>query len=230
MPSQCSITLPSAYDVPVPPTRSWDTVFHRQSVTRLNPDNFMLRNGEPCQHLFLLLEGSIRVQKLSQSGHEIVLYHVCPGQICDLAAACILAEHHYPADAIAETSASLAMLPRSQFFHALETVPAFRDHIYHRVSFGVTRLVNLLEEVAFGPMDGRLAQRLMAFAHSSPMVRTTHQQLAVELGTAREVVSRLLKNFERHGWIKLHRGSVEIVNAVALRGIASRTEQAMPAD
>lgn len=215
-----SIALPANYTESPLPTMTWEDVFHQHPVTRIEEEQLVMRSGELSQHLVLLLDGSIRVQKLARSGHEIVLYHLRAGQICDLAAACLLAEREYPADAIAEITSAVIMLPRAQFFHALNTVPAFRDHIYHRVSFGVTRLVNLLEEVAFGSMDGRLAQRLVSFAQSAHTVRTTHQQLAVELGTAREVVSRLLKSFERRGWIALQRGSIEIKNVAALREVA----------
>lgn len=197
--------------------RNWEHVFHQRATVSLEPDNYVLRSGQACTHLMLLLEGAVRVQKLSKSGHEIVLYHVRSGQFCDLSAACLLADHRYPADAVVESPSTVVMLPQERFFHALETVPAFRNHVYHRISFGVTRLVNLLEEVAFGPMDARLAQRLLEFAASESMLHITHQQLAIELGTAREVVSRLLKNFERHGWIRLHRGNIEIVDFEGLK-------------
>ena len=160
--------------------------------------------GESCNRFLFVMQGSLRVQKLTDSGHEIVLYHIGPGETCRLTNTCLLGGHRYPAEAIAETEVELLSLPKHAFMDALE--------IFSSIDDAMTDLVKLVEEVAFGHLDHRLAQLLLTLSEGKSQLRTTHQELATELGTAREVVSRLLKEFERNGWLKLRRGSLEIVD------------------
>src|SRR3569623_632371 len=191
-------------------------------LMRLAKGSRVFEEGMPCQRYLLVLEGSIRVQKVTPGGHEIVLYHVGAGQACHLTTACIIGSHRYPAGAIAETEVRALSLPRSHFDELVNDCPPFRDFVYRHVERGITELVSLVEEVAFGHMDSRLAQCLLRQAEESVVV-LTHQEVAAELGSVREVVSRLLKKFERQKWVRLHRGRIDIVNHDALREIAEKT-------
>lgn len=168
----------------------------------------VFHEGDVCQEYILILTGSVRVQKLSESGKEIVLYRVEAGQSCVLTTACLLANEAYHAEAITETAVEAVSIPLSAFLLALSAAP-FREFVFATYGERVTSLVMLIDAIAFGRMDARLAQLLLSMAKDGD-VQATHQVLARELGTAREVVSRLLKEFERHGWLTLQRGSIHL--------------------
>ncbi len=180
----------------------------------------LFRNGEACNDFLLLLEGSARVQRLSENGQVITLYHLEAGHACELTLSCLLGGRCYPAEAIAESEVLALLLPRTQFQQSLGLSPQFRRFVFGAIDQGIHGLLSLVEEVTFGHMDKRLARCLLQAAHSHQRVIVTHSILAEELGTAREVVSRLLKDFERHGWVRLHRGWIEITDSNALRELA----------
>ncbi|MBS0394637.1 MAG: Crp/Fnr family transcriptional regulator [Proteobacteria bacterium] len=177
--------------------------------------------GAACEHFLLLLAGSVRVELLSESGREIVLYRVEPGETCVLTTACLLARERYGARAVAETEAVAALVPRALFERLLASSAAFRDFVFAAQASRLTTLLALVEEVAFGRLDARLARRLLELAGADGAVLLTHQALAAELGTAREVVSRLLKDLERRGWIRLERGGLALLDRAALAAFAA---------
>lgn len=179
----------------------------------------LFHEGQDCTRFLLLLKGNLRVQKLTDNGHEIVLYHVNPGQSCRLTNSCLLGGRRYPAEAYTETEVELLSLPKHSFKQVLDYSSALRDEILTSIDDAMGDLVRLVEDVAFGQLDHRLAQFLLDHTQQHSQLQMTHQALATELGTAREVVSRLLKEFERNGWLKLHRGSVEIIDREALASI-----------
>jgi CRP/FNR family transcriptional regulator len=172
--------------------------------------------GSPCQAYLILLSGEVRVQKVAESGREIVLYRVQAGETCIVTTACLMSGVDYDAEGIAESDITAQILPESGFRELLGRSEAFRDFVFRAYGSRISSLLMLIDEVAFGRMDRRLAACLLARAKGSGVVTATHQELAVELGSAREVVSRLLKEFERRGWVVLSRGSVGLTNEAAL--------------
>jgi len=180
----------------------------------------LFRDGDVCQGYVLLLSGCVRVQKMDPEGREIVLYRVENGQTCMLTTSCLLAGKSYPAEGIAEEETEFVMMP-AHLFNELLADATFRRFVLGMISERIADLMALIEDVAFGRMDVRLARRLLELGKESGTLSLTHQQLASELGTAREVVSRLLKDFERKGWLQLRRGEVQISDAGALQQLAS---------
>ncbi|MBI3772714.1 MAG: Crp/Fnr family transcriptional regulator [Gammaproteobacteria bacterium] len=182
--------------------------------------------GATCDEFILTLEGTIRVQKVSADGHEIVLFRVDSGHSCILTNSCLLGGHDYPAAGVAETDCQLLLLAATHFQHALAQFDNFRQFVFAGISDGVNNIVDLLEAVAFGPLNQRLAHLLLLRANGGRLViKTTHQALAMDLGTAREVVSRLLKEFEHHGLVRLSRGKVQILNPEKLQNISHGLDQ-----
>ena len=173
--------------------------------------------GAPCGNYLMVASGCVRVQQIAESGREIVLYRVSGGDTCVLTTACLLAHEHYAAEAIAETEVTAYVLPRAIFDRLLADAPLFRNFVFTAYASRLTDLMVLVEEVAFGHMDLRLARRLLELSDSSAPLLLTHQDLAIELGTAREVISRQLKEFERRGWVERARGRIEIRDRAALR-------------
>ncbi len=173
----------------------------------------MFEPGKPCGQFPLLLEGAVKVVRLAPSGREIALYHVRAGEACILSSACLLGAVRYPATGIAETPVRVALLPPAAFQHLLMHEDVFRRFVFGLFAERLIEVMALVEAVAFQKLDQRLARRLLAGA---PLLRATHQQLADELGSVREIVSRLLRGFEDHGWVRLERGQIAVLDVEAL--------------
>ena len=176
--------------------------------------------GSPCNAYLILLSGQLRVQKVGENGREIVLYRVEPGETCILTTVCLLGGTDYDAEGVAETDIEGQALPVAGFRELLAQSATFRDFVFKTYGTRISSLLMLIEEVAFGRIDQRLAASLLQIGKGNNQVDATHQQLAVELGTAREVVSRQLKEFERRGWVQLGRGHLVLLNNRALELLA----------
>jgi len=181
----------------------------------------LFRDGDMCQGYVFVLSGSVRVQKMDPEGREIVLYRVEDGQTCMLTTSCLLGGRAYPAEGVAEEETELALLAPNRL-DALLADAAFRRFVLSMISQRVADLMALIEDVAFGRMDVRLARRLLELDNGSGKLQLTHQQLATELGTAREVISRILKDFERRGLVELGRGTLLLPAPEELRAIAAQ--------
>jgi CRP/FNR family transcriptional regulator, anaerobic regulatory protein len=190
-------------------------------VVELPAGTTVFRHGDRCQNYLLMLSGSVRVQKGSEGGREIVLYRVEAGEGCVLTTSCLLAHEHYPAEGVTETDARALAIPAERFEEGLALSPGFRNFVFASYGRRIADLIVLVEEVAFGRIDCRLAHWLLEHTGADGGIAHTHQELATELGTAREVVSRQLKEFERRGWVKLHRGRIDLLNRAALARLNS---------
>jgi CRP/FNR family transcriptional regulator len=178
--------------------------------------SFVFQTGEHARAYLLVVSGSVRVQRLGETGREIVLYRVEAGESCVLTTAGLLSGGTYEAEARTEGEVEALALPADVFHTLLDENASFRNFVFRGFSQRLADLLLLVEEVAFGKLDVRLAEWLVRFAPAEGPLAVTHQALASELGTAREVVSRQLKEFERRGWVQLGRGHIEIVNQAAL--------------
>ena len=174
---------------------------------------------QPCRGFPFVLAGAVRVAKLSSSGRELPLYRVLAGESCIISSSCLLGHADYNARGVAEGETTLALLPRPLFDEMLGEA-VFRDFVFALFSERMADLMQLVEEVAFRKLDQRLAALLLG---KGRLVHATHQQLADELGSVREIVSRLLKGFAEQGLVKLGREQVEVLDAVGLRRVASVT-------
>ncbi len=172
---------------------------------------------QPCQGFPFILAGAVRVVKAAANGRELPLYRVLPGETCIITSICLLGHADYNARGVAEGATELVFLPRPQFDTLLAT-PPFRDFIFNLFAERIAELMQLVEEVAFRKLDQRLAALLLG---KGRLLRTTHQQLADELGSVREMITRLLKGFAEQGLVTLSREQVEILDPAGLRRIAA---------
>jgi CRP/FNR family transcriptional regulator len=177
--------------------------------------------GQSPEAYLLVLDGTVRVQQVSDAGREIVLYRVLTGESCALTTACLMGYEEYQADGIAETDVEAVAIPRATFDELIAKSAAFRKFVFTAFSVRITNLFRVIEDVAFARIDVRLAQRLLELGRDKGRIDLTHQQLAAELGTAREVISRQLNEFQRRGWIATSRGAIDISRPDALRQLAS---------
>lgn len=191
----------------------------RSHVVRLPADSVIFGPGKSPDNLLLLLQGTVRVQQLAESGREVVLYRVTAGESCVLTTACMLAYEDHAAEGIAETEIVAAAIPRGVFDELVASSKEFRNFVFRAYSRRITDLFRVIEDIAFRRMDIRLAQKIIERADTG-VLKATHAQLAAELGTAREVISRQLAEFQRRGWIAQSRGVIEIRDCDGLRGLA----------
>ncbi len=175
--------------------------------------------GMPCNAYILRLAGKSRVYKLSASGREILLYRVSAGETCVLTTTCLLGNSNYPASTIVEEPIRDVIIPKAAFHQLMLESNVFRRFVMENYGALISDLIVLLDEVAFLSIDTRLAKLLLDF--SNPTVSQTHQEIAAELGTAREVISRQLKRFEQKGWVVLGRGHIEIADRNGLESLAN---------
>lgn len=176
--------------------------------------------GNACAHLPLILAGNARVYKLSDEGRPITLYRIPPGESCILTASCILSDRAFPAFAEAETDVEALVIPSALFREWFGQFDAWRTYVLDLLSRRLATMIELVEEVAFHRVDERLAAYLLDAG--APEIVRTHEQIAADLGTSREVVSRILKDFEHHGWVALARGMIHLHDAAALAHMKNR--------
>ncbi|RMC98806.1 Crp/Fnr family transcriptional regulator [Aquitalea palustris] len=194
---------------------------HSQPV-RVAEGTVLFREGSPCQAYLFVLEGQIRVQKVGENGREITLYRVEAGETCIVTTACLMSGTDYDAEGVAETAIAAQALPIPAFRQLLATSAAFRDFVFRAYGSRIADLLLLIEEVSFGRIDQRLAACLLQRARGQSALSLTHQEVAAELGSAREVISRQLKDFERRGWIQLGRGQLQLLDSGALQQLAGK--------
>lgn len=179
----------------------------------------LFRPGEACERFVMLRSGSVRVQLLSDTGHEIVLYRVRAGETCVITTSCLIAHEAYSAEGISDGPVDALIVPLAVFEQLMATSAVFRGFVMAAFGTRLAELMHRIDDVAFRPIDARLAERLLAAPQDT--ITTTHQALAVEIGTAREVVSRRLKAFERDGMVALARGAIELRDRDGLRRVVA---------
>lgn len=206
-------------------------LLRRAKIVSLPEATRLFGPGQAPTALLLLLEGAVRVQQTSDTGREIMLYRVQAGESCVLTTACLLAYEDYTAEGLAETPIRAALLSREDFDDLIARSTEFRRFVFAAYSRRITDLFTVIEEIAFRRMDVRLAALLAARGAAAEglaagsgaegrRIATTHQALAAELGTAREVVSRTLQDFVRRGWIAQERGAISVRDPAALAHFA----------
>ena len=183
---------------------------------RLREGDIAYRVGQTCDNYVMCIEGRTRVFKTSESGREILLYQVGRGETCVLTTSCLMAGRGFPAESTAESDALLAVLPAPVFHSLLQHSLPFRQFVLDNYGDLLSSLITLVDEVAFSSLDLRLARRLLAEANGQDVVMKTHQQLAQDLGSVREVISRYLREWERMGWVHSSRGTIELIDRPAL--------------
>lgn len=225
--AQPDVVMPSKQDwtLAFPPLRQLPEEIFAQLreaslIVELPEGSRIFGPGQAPDSFLLLLDGTIRVQQTSESGREIVLYRVQAGESCALTTACLMGYEEYQAEGIAETRIRAVAIPRALFDRLIANSREFRQFVFTAFSRRVTNLFRIIEEVAFERIDVRLAQKLLDLAGTKQQIAATHQELANELGSAREVISRQLNEFARRGWLRMARGIVEITDRPALVHLA----------
>lgn len=191
------------------------------TVVSLPKGETFYREGDPCPHFGLVGHGDIRVFKAVPAGREITLYHVRDGEPCLLNMLSVFLDRPAPATAITEAATEAVLVPATVIRKWLTINESMRTFVFEAMSAKLTDVLTLAVEVSISRMDVRLASLLLKLADAQLTVHLTHDEMAAELGTAREVVSRLLKELERCGALRLGRGHVTIVDPTTIASMAA---------
>jgi CRP/FNR family transcriptional regulator len=183
----------------------------------VSPGADLFQEGDECEALALVARGSVRVFKTGERGREITLYHVEDGQSCLVNMLSVLVGKPAVATARSEAQTEGVIIPRAAVRTLVQASDLVRAYAIETMAERLIAFMTLFEEVAFGKMDARLAAFLLQRFESKPFVAATHEEIAAELGTAREVVSRLLKDFATAGAIEVGRGRLELRDEAILR-------------
>jgi len=183
----------------------------------VEPGTVLFSEDARCAGFPLLLDGEVRVFRSSSEGRQLELYRVVPGELCLASSASLFRSQPMAATAIATRATRLVLIPPPVFEQWL-ALPAFRNFVMGMFADRMADLASLIDAIAFRRLDQRLAAALLG---RGPDLSVTHQALADELGTVREIVTRLLRRFERDGWIELGRERIRIVDSAALRALGA---------
>ncbi len=201
-----------------------NAIFNQAQLIHLPAKTTVFHQGDACHNYLIVISGSVRVFTRAENGREIVLYRLYNGDSCVLTTSCLFGNTRYPAEGIAETELRALAIPTAVFNQGIQQSDSFRKLVFSSFTTHVHLLITLVEEVAFGKLDIRLARHLIELYHrlgdKNNTLAITHQTLATELGTAREVISRQLKELEQKAVIQLQRGSIKIVDMAALNRLA----------
>ena len=195
-------------------------LFDNSQTINVPTGEIAFRKGDACKNFILVLEGCVRVQLSSEGGREVTLYRVRPGDTCALTTSCLVGKEDYPAEAVIEEDITALMIPDSEFRQALLDSEVFRLFVFRGFSGRLCAIVSRMESVTLKTIDERLVTQLLK-GESDLLSNVTHQVLATEIGTAREVVSRKLRSFESNGQIRLSRGRIEILDREKLGELVS---------
>lgn len=205
--------------------RSTDTqvsqLLDNAHLVSLKENSTVFQQGDSCSNYYIILDGTVKVFTRAENGREIMLYRLYKGDSCVITTSCLFGNKNYPAEAQTEGLVTALAIPATQFNLAIQQSTAFRELVFSAFSAHLSELIVLVEEVAFGKLDVRLARHLLSQCDAEKMLASTHQIIATELGSAREVISRQLKELESKGYIKINRGNVQIINTPALQTIAA---------
>ena len=199
--------------------RTLDRIASRAIFRQVSAGTQMFGERQPCSGFPLVLSGNIRVVQRYPNGREMQLYRVSPGESCVLSSSCLLGRTQYPATGTAETDVELAVIPPDAFRELVVEDSSFREYVFSLFGERLASLLALVEAITYQKLDQRLAALLVNKAPDGE-IHATHQALADELGSVREIVSRLLRSFEDRGWVDLGRERIRVVDRGALAGLA----------
>jgi len=173
--------------------------------------------GDRADAIALLISGVVRVYKIGETGREITLYRFGNGESCILTANAILSQENFPAIATVEKEAEAVMVPAEVFRDWVRRYDLWREFVFDLLSQRLSSVMEVVEEVAFHRMDDRVAAFLSERLAQSDVLQITHQEIAAELGSSREVISRILEDFSALGMINVARGTITLLDRESLQ-------------
>lgn len=202
---------------------SWINTINKARKLDFNPDTVLFSGNAPCNNFMLILKGTIRIYQTAPDGREMTLYRVEAGDLCILSLNSMLQNRSFNAVAETESEVTTLVLSAEDFQVAMNGAETFRNYVVTTLTERLCDTMYLIQDTAFNHLNMRLACMLGSLfeRNQGPMLKITHQDLAHELGTTREVISRILKEFERQNCVRLSRGHIELASAEGLEWFSS---------
>ncbi|TDF93729.1 Crp/Fnr family transcriptional regulator [Paenibacillus piri] len=177
----------------------------------------LFRAEEAAKYALFLIAGTVRISTIAESGREMIANRLSPGDICAFMVLSGLSERDYPGAMTAETEVTALFVEKSSFLRWIQEYAPVRNAVFGNMMDGLIRMSELLTGKIAKPLDARLAELLLRLtSEQQPTIRSTHQQLSAELGSAREVISRVLSRMHKKGWIATGRGRISVLEREAL--------------
>ena len=190
-------------------------------IISLKRNSTVFHQGDACNNYLIILNGKVKVFTRAENGREILLYRLFQGDSCVITTSCLFGHKNYPAEGQTETEVTALAIPANQFNDVPKNSEAFREMVFPAFSSHLSELITLVEEVAFGKLDVSLAKHLLEQRDENSILTSAHQNIATELGSAREVISRQLKDMKSKGYIEINRGNIKINDIYALQDVSS---------
>ncbi len=181
-------------------------------LARIPAGHDVFLEGDNVDAIALLISGVVRVYKVGETGREITLYRFGHGESCILTANAILSQKSFPAIATVEKDAEAVMIPADRFRDWVKRYDAWRGFVFELLSDRLSTVMAVVDQVVFQRMDRRVAALLLDKSKLINPISITHQEIAAELGSSREVISRILEDFSQKGVVEVGRGTVEILD------------------
>jgi CRP/FNR family transcriptional regulator, anaerobic regulatory protein len=198
-----------------------ETFFHNVQFMQLPAGVSICDEGQQCAHLAMVIDGVGRVYKLSPSGREITLYRIHGGESCVLTASCIMSQNVFPAMAATETPVTAILVSPGNVREWFCKDQEWQKFIFGLLSFRLNDIISVVEEVAFKRIDVRIAEQLVRhIGYGNRLIQKTHAELAADVGSSREVISRILKDFAERGLVNMTRGSIEVVDLESIQHLS----------
>ena len=191
-------------------------------LARIPAGKTIFEPGDPVESISLLLSGGVRVYRIGETGREITLYRFGSGESCVLTANAIMSKQAFSAIATVEQSAEAVIIPARIFHEWVGRYDVWRNFMFDLFSQRLASVMEIVDEVAFGRMDIRVARLLVERGTPQNPVKITHQEIAAELGSSREVISRILESLAGQGLIRMGRGTIEVLDQKSLEHLAAR--------
>ncbi len=212
--TRIALSLPFLQDSTDPLTREFSRAAY---YVRIPAGREIFVEGDHVDGIALMMSGSVRVYKIGETGREITLYRFGEGESCVITANAILNTSNFPAIAVVEKVAEAVMIPAGTFSDWVRRYDAWRNFVFNLNAQRLSSMMQIVDQVAFQRMDRRIAVLLLERAKAANPIEITHQLIANELGSSREVISRLLIDFAERGMIRLSRGEIEVLDAEKLQ-------------
>jgi len=187
------------------------------SLVQLPQGAQIFEEGDPCQMIAFVCTGLVRVYKLSEMGREMTLYRINPGESCILSISSLLSHNPLGAIAVVEEPVTALAVPAKLFGSLMKEEGNLQEFVFDLLSLRLSEVLTTVEEVAFKRVDERIVKHLLQLPRKQDQLETTHQKIAVEVGTSREVVSRILKDLESQELLQLGRGTIQLKDTKKLQ-------------
>lgn len=179
-------------------------------IKKLSKGQLMLGDNNRCAGIPFVLSGSIRLFRTSEGGKDVTVYKVEAGELCVLAAVCSFANLDYEFTAEASEESIISVLSVESFNHLIKQSALFREFVFSSIADKLIMALNAIEFLKFDSIESRLKNFLDISADELGTVSATHEAIAKDIGSSREVVSRKLKEMEKSGVVKLMRGKIKL--------------------